>query len=385
MQQSWGGIRQYAIGLLKVLSGDDKNNYFIYHNYNDPEVLKLTAGSNVLNVVTDADVKNLAAKKCERAKVKLANAFKRIKIELKFKPANYLKRLCNKYSIDIIHCPYQFLPVIKGVKVVITMHDVQELYFPEYFSADDRAYRATAYLKFLRQAQKIVVSFQHVKDDLIRFFDIPSSGIVVNLIDIGKLWLDDYTISDKVNLDYLQIPERFLFYPANTWKHKNHIRLIEALAFLKDNCNIKVNVVFTGHQNFHFSSIMKRVEELMLSEQVFFLGIVDEKVLYSLYKSCVGVVIATTYEAGSFPLFESILLHVPVICSNVTSLPDTIKNTDFVFNPFSADDMSAKIEKLWNDDLYRNRSLANSTRLIPELRKERALPVFQNMYRSLSA
>ena len=71
------------------------------------------------------------------------------------------------------------------------------------------------------------------------------------------------------------LPENFLFYPAQTWPHKNHIGVLEALAVLRDRYQIKAPFVSSGGQNNHFSKIEKRVQELRLNDQVHFLGFVE--------------------------------------------------------------------------------------------------------------
>ncbi len=73
-----------------------------------------------------------------------------------------------------------------------------------------------------------------------------------------------------------------------------------------------------------------------------------------------GVVVPSLYEAGSFPLMESIFLNVPVICSNVTSLPDTIGDDDFIFDPTDSSSLKNKLKQLWLDENFRKKSLANS-------------------------
>ena len=199
------------------------------------------------------------------------------------------------------------------------MHDVQEIHFPEYFTAEDRAHRAVNYLSYIKNAHQIVVSYQHVKADLVKYFNTSPGKIGVCLLEMDNLWLDKYTTNDIAPLADLELPERFLFYPANTWQHKNHQKLLEALNYLINNGYPDIKIVFTGHQtDFYQEKLKPYIESNNLKNNALFIGIVEEKTLYNLYQKCVGVVVPTLYEAGSFPLMEALLLAVPVICSNVT-------------------------------------------------------------------
>jgi glycosyltransferase involved in cell wall biosynthesis len=121
-----------------------------------------------------------------------------------------------------------------------------------------------------------------------------------------------------------------------------------------------------------------------LQDKIYFLGIVDEVTLYSLYKSCAGVVVPTLYEAGSFPLMEALLLGIPVICSDTTSLPDTINDDNFIFNPNDIDSISNKVFQLWNDDTFRSLSSRNGKKQSYKLRNSGALNNLKSVYSELS-
>ena len=77
---------------------------------------------------------------------------------------------------------------------------------------------------------------------------------------------------------------------------------------------------------------------------------------------------------------ESILLEVPVVCSNVTSLPETIGNDSFVFNPNSVESIAEKIEKLWNDKEYRMLSITNNKNQKSRLINTRADIILNEIY-----
>ena len=82
--------------------------------------------------------------------------------------------------------------------------------------------------------------------------------------------------------------------------------------------------------------------------------------LISLYKNSSLVVIPTLYEAGSGPLYEAMRYGVPVICSNVTSLPDTVGSDDFLFDPKNINELKSKIILGFSDEDFRRRNIENS-------------------------
>jgi glycosyltransferase involved in cell wall biosynthesis len=383
MSQSYGGIRQYSVGLLNILSEDSNNTYFIYHNNNDSEVLKFKRVSNFTFIDDHSVSLTFFEKKLELGKRLYNFLVRRLRLGNQLSFSSIIDKLCIKFKVDIIHCPYQYIPVTRNAKLITTLHDVQELHFPEYFSPEERAYRATSYLDFLKRADKVVVSYKHIKCDLVTYFQVPENKVNVILLDMQKLWFDKYSEKEMAELGTYSLPAKYLLYPANTWKHKNHLLLIEAVKYLKETYNKKVYVVCTGHQNEHYIVIKNKIEDLGLRDQVLFLGIVNELSLYTLYKRAIGVVIPTQYEAGSFPLMESMLLGVPVVCSNVTSLPETIGDEAFLFDPFSVKSIGEKMLELWEFETFRKKSIENSLIQSLAICNINSLSKFQHLYSSL--
>ena len=375
--QEMGGLRQYAVALLKILAADTENQYFVLHDRDDPEIMAVLKDNPVVSLVRTPKSSRITLYKNRLSGVYARVAGRSIS-------PNFLDEVCKKHNIKIIHCPYQFLPESKFARSICTMHDVQELHFPEYFTPEDRADRAVAYLKYIKNADKIIVSYRHIKEDIIRYFNVSADRIAVCLLDMGNLWIDKFSPSDVISLVHLNIPSKFILYPANTWAHKNHLKLLEALALVKAQGLTDLKVVCTGHKTPYFDDVLKPfIEKEGLADQGIFTGVVNEKELYSAYKTCVGVVVPTLYEAGSFPVMESILLDVPVICSNVTSLPETIGNDAFVFDPTNAKAINEMMIRLWSDEKYREMSVANCKKQSPKLRKTGALDIMKGVYNEL--
>ncbi|MBX9807176.1 MAG: glycosyltransferase, partial [Flavobacteriaceae bacterium] len=123
--------------------------------------------------------------------------------------------------------------------------------------------------------------------------------------------------------------------------------------------NPDIYLICTGHPTeFYTNNIKPFIEKQGLTDKIKFVGIVSDEELFELYHKCSAVVVPTLYEAGSFPLVESILMGIPVVCSNVTSLPETIGDGQFVFDPIDISDIADKINKIWSDDIYRIENMA---------------------------
>jgi glycosyltransferase involved in cell wall biosynthesis len=348
--KEYGGVYQYSVALLKILAkGNLPHHFYILSNKPDQDIKEIVAANSNFNFTkTQPPIYS----KFKLFRFRMFNfLFSIVGLKKRFKKKDLYDCIISEYDINIIHTPMQFLIQKPNVKSITTLHDVQELHFPEFFSSAQRAYRAVHYKNIIDAADAVVVSYNHVKKDIIKYFGKPLNQVHTVLLDMQDLWFEKITTRDSEVLDKFNLPSDFLLYPAATWEHKNHLNLIEALESIN---NREIHIICTGHQTeLYKTKIEPFIKAQGLRDNVKFLGIVSDEELFELYHTCRAVVVPTLYEAGSFPLVESILMGIPVVCSNVTSLPETIGDNRFVFDPINVDDMADKINKIWSDDIYR--------------------------------
>jgi glycosyltransferase involved in cell wall biosynthesis len=289
----------------------------------------------------------------------------------------FFGRWIKKYKIDIIHSPNQRLLKLTPCKAITTIHDLQQLHHPSFFSKWEINYRKINFPAMANKADAVLVSYNHVKHDLEKYFNIPSEKIMVGLLDMKNLWFDGLKKEDQIS------DKQYILYPAATWPHKNHMSLLAALHLVKEKFGKEINLVCTGNKTGFYFEIESKVVELGLEEQVEFKGVTNNRTLFNLYQNARAVVVPTIYEAGSFPLMESILMGVPVICSNVTSLPETIGDNQFVFDPFDIIDMADKIYKIVYDQDYRKHNLELLSKQAELLKNTKMSDKVDELYRKL--
>lgn len=346
IKPSDGGIFQYSIYLLKMLlKSKELDHITIFLNkHQKQDILPLVNGRATHIVVCNkSHYKALFRRISEfwitRYYMRERPAKLFIRLHSVFNPD---RRFFNKYKLDVLHVPKQHSPVYRlKFPVVISMHDVQHLHFPQFFTPLQRIHKSIRYHISIQEADGIIVSFPHVKNDIIKYFCEAKDKVKVCPVPLNEDWISREGTPEDILRNKYSIKEPFILTPAATWEHKNHLAVLEALKILK-NQGHKVYWIATGHKTSYFSTIARKIAEYGLSDQVTFTGVVSDCDLRGLYALAGLVVIPTKYEAGSGPLFEAIRYNVPVICSNVTSLPDTIGNREFVFNP----DNYAMIAKL---------------------------------------
>lgn len=389
---SAGGIFTYSIGVLRLI-------------VNSPQIEKIiiVTSKNVAKSLTEfKDIKKIDIRTIDRknfiVKLRMHLWFglyltvqliqnligaKKLFDHLKnsISVINPYKKILSPEDFDLLHVPIQYAPIYKiSAPIIITMHDLQEHHFPNFFSLRERLHRQINNQIAVQDSEHIIVSFEHVKNDILNYFKTAPDKVSVCPPPFSDNWFlsKNETSWGQTQKKY-NIKKNFILYPAATWKHKNHLALLEAVKQIRDE-GFDFELVCTGNKTEYYSTIQKRIRELNLSAVVYFLGIVPEEDLISLYKNSSLVVIPTLYEAGSGPLYEAMRYNVPVICSNVTSLPETIGNNEFLFDPNKVDEISEKIKRGLTDENYRRQNIENSQERMKYFGKTNYSKNFINAY-----
>ena len=285
-----------------------------------------------------------------------------------------------KEKINVVHTPVQrHRHFTVRVPLITTLHDLQHFHLADFFTDKEIQFRNLYYKKSAEFSERIIVSFKHIKDDVQKFYDISPDKI-----DVCPLGIDNPVELKKYELPAIKkkynLPESYLFYGANTWKHKNHISLIQALKAVHG-YGKKISLVCTGQKcDDFFPEIVKEVKKHDLQEYVNFLGYIPGNEMMLIMSNAALVVIPTLYEAGSFLLLEAMKYGVPVICSNVTSLPEQIGDERFVFDPNDIEQIASIISCMLNDEQLRLKNIDNSRKQINNLKWEAKVAAYISSY-----
>ncbi len=160
--------------------------------------------------------------------------------------------------------------------------------------------------------------------------------------------------------------ESFLLYPAQTWPHKNHARLLEALASIRDNHGVAIPLVCPGKQTGDYRQLQELIRRLGLEPLTRFPGFVTPLELRGLYELATGLVFPSLFEGWGLPVCEAFDSGLPVASSTATGLPDVVGDAGLLFDPASTDEMADAVRRIWTDEELR-RSLAERGRKRSEL------------------
>jgi glycosyltransferase involved in cell wall biosynthesis len=263
-------------------------------------------------------------------------------------------------------------------------HDLQHRHLPEFFTPAERQVRDALFGAMSRQASLVAVASQWVRDDVAAQLAVPRERIVVvNWPPATAARRDPDPAELAETARRLALPPRYVFYPAQTWPHKNHAALLEALGRLRRE-GLAVPLVSSGRRTEHGEKLEARARELGIGDQVRFLGFVDDASLAALYAGAAAVVIPSLFEAASFPMWEAFRAGVPVACSNVTSLPAQAGGAALVFDPHDVGAIADAVRRLVTDEALRRDLVSRAAARVALFTWPRTARTFRALYRRLA-
>jgi glycosyltransferase involved in cell wall biosynthesis len=282
---------------------------------------------------------------------------------------------------NVLHITTQDF-VLCALPTIYNPHDLQHLHYPQFFTPSEIAWRDTIASGGCRFARTVVVGSQWVKDDVVRQYGINPDKVQVIPEAPPTQWPAAPTSEFLTAVrDKYRLQQPFALYPAVTWPHKNHIRLIEALAYLRDTRGLTVNLVCTGSRQDFWPHIEARIEELNLWPQIRNLGFISDEELRAVYRLSQFLVMPSLFEAISLPVFDAWAEGVPVVSSNATSLPDQVQNAAVLFDPHSVESIANAVAKVSTDEALRQRLRERGAERVKDFNWERTAKAYRATYR----
>lgn len=317
------GIGNYAQELIFQLSKIDKKNLYTIYCKN-PQF------SNSEHIVFKPSISVLSS---GLARLLWENLILKIKIIWK-KP-------------DVFHSLNYTIPLFisKKTKVIATVQDLTWIKHPIFFSKFTRMLAVLRIKYTCKRADQIITISNSTKNDLINFIGCNESKIKV--IYLGADQQKYKIISSKENLSKVKtkydLPDKYLFWIGSLRKNKNLKNMIKAFLVSEKSKLHNYSFVLAGKKSNGYDEIEELIQN---NPNVLYKGLIDDKDLPIVYNLSSGLLFVSLYEGFGLPIVESLACGVPVITSNVSSMPEIITENEFLCKPNNIEDITAKIDYL---------------------------------------
>ena len=260
-----------------------------------------------------------------------------------------------KHSLDLWFCPLiNLAPRHVKLRSVVSIPDLQPEFFPDFFRKDLLEWARRRYPASCRDATKVITFSEFSRATIIDRYGIAPDKIHVIPLAVSDEFLrppDDATLR-AIKTKY-SLPPEYVFYPANTWPHKNHGTLLAALRLLRVKHGRRLACVLTGEERGVHSAILEAVEQHDLREQVHVLGYVERRDIRMLYRGASFLAFPSLFEGFGLPLLEAMASDCPVICSRAASLPEVAGHAALLVDPYNPEDMADAMHRVLTDEELR--------------------------------
>ena len=255
---------------------------------------------------------------------------------------------------EVLFVPAHVLPLMHPRCSVVTIHDLGYLYYPAAYTRWAKWYLQWSTSYNARAAAHVIADSEATKSDLIEHCHATPGRVTV----IYPGYDPDFApVRDSVRLtavrEQYQIPSTYVISVGTLQPRKNLTRLIDALAALI-NQGRAIHLVIAGKKGWLYEPLFAYVQQQGLEEHLSFTGYVPQEDLPVLISGARAFVLPSLYEGFGLPVLEAMACGTPVICSNVSSLPEVAGDAAILVDPHdTAQFVQALCHVLDDDELYR--------------------------------
>lgn len=279
----------------------------------------------------------------------------------------FLRRL----AADLYHIPLNAVPLWMPKPYLVTIHDMSTLLF-----ANPTGYRSNLRHFYLRRglirADRVLTVSSATRRDVETVLGIPANRIQVIYNAPDPIFRPASSTSNGASgaieeqqrlLDRYRIHYPFLLYVGRTNPQKNIPRLVEAFAVLRGELRQhpsydSLRLIIIGDEISKNSALRHAVIQSRVEDAVRFLGFVPIETLRAFYQAASAFVFPSLYEGFGLPPLEAMACGTPVVCSNVTSLPEVVGDAALIVNPENVFDIARGMKEVLLDDELRQRLIA---------------------------
>lgn len=267
-----------------------------------------------------------------------------------------------KYKADIFLSPDGYLSLSTDIPQIAVIHDLNFEHYPEDLPFLSRNYYRYYFPKFARKAARIATVSQFSRKDIESKYSISPEKIDVVYNGVNEKFIPVSRDAKKSIQDKYAEGKPFFLFVGMLHQRKNIAVLLKAYEQFRKKSNHQINLILVGHKKWWTREMESVFSEMTYKKDVIFLGRLPIEELVQITGSAHALLYVSTFEGFGVPILEAMRCGVPVITSNVTSMPEVSGNAALLIDPFDINSITDAMVKVSSDEAY----AANLAALGPE-------------------
>lgn len=261
-------------------------------------------------------------------------------------------RKIREEKIDILFSLQQglFIPNYK-VKIISPVHDLMHRYEPGFPEVSNDFKNREIYMKCIAKYTACILVDSQLGKKQFRESYMNSFSRKIRIISLPFVAPDYLQCTEE---KYIKVPDKYIFYPAQFWKHKNHINLLKAVKNVMNSIK-DIQLLLVGSEKNNYKEIKKYISNNNLESHITILGFVSNENMIFLYKHAIGMIMPSYFGPTNIPPLEAMSLGCPVAVSNKYAMPEQVGNAGLLFDPDSPEEIAKCIKQLWTNEKLREK------------------------------
>jgi len=258
-----------------------------------------------------------------------------------------------KIKPDLIVSMDGFLSLSSRTKQLPVIYDLNFEHYPENLPWRNRVYYRSFFPHFARKARRIVTISEYSKMDIVKTYNVDE-----NKIDNVSCGISDYffpcTEAEKIEIKQKYAgSNEYFFFVGTMHPRKNILRLIQGFDAFKKSSKNALKLVLAGNIMWDDNSIKTVVENSTFKDDILLAGRVNNEELRLLTGGSSCLVFVPIFEGFGLPPVEAMQCEVPVIASNVTSIPEIVGDAALLINPYNIEEIKDAMLAVYNNNSLR--------------------------------
>ncbi|MGD2034721.1 MAG: glycosyltransferase family 1 protein, partial [Bacteroidales bacterium] len=257
-----------------------------------------------------------------------------------------------RYKADLFLSPDGWLSLSSNVPSVTVIHDLNFFYNPEWVGWMPRHYYNHFFPKYIEKADRIATVSEFSRKDMASLFGVPESKIDVVYNGVNETFHPvDERKREKVKKEYTGGTSYFLFLGL-VHPRKNLDNIILAYDLFRKSSVINVKLLVAGSTKYMTGKTRKIYKNSPYKDDIIFSGRIPEKYLNDVIGSSRALIYASLFEGFGIPILEAMRCNIPVITSNITSMPEIGGDAVCYVDPYKPESIASAMHRIVSDKQY---------------------------------